>query len=122
STSIRGCFALTNAPLSGITLTTRPARSDLISLKSFIASISPITCPTATSRPAATKAAEPGAGEPYQTPVNGAFTLGRAGACIWPSAPVPPDPSDPPDPAVAPGTATPASDTPLPATSAGAIA
>src|SRR6185503_20239908 len=80
STSIRGCFALTRAPLSGMTRTTRPARSDLISLKSFIASMSPMTWPTATSRPAATNGAEPGAGEPYQTPVSGALTLGRLGA------------------------------------------
>ena len=51
STSISGCFALTRAPLSGTTRTTRPARSDLISLNSFIASIRPITWPTATSPP-----------------------------------------------------------------------
>src|SRR6185295_13549627 len=80
STSINGCLALTSAPLSATTLTTRPARSDLISLNSFIASISPITWPTATSRPTATKGAEPGAGEPYQTPVSGALTDGRLGA------------------------------------------
>jgi len=49
-------------------------------LKSFIASIRPTTCPTATSRPATTNGAEPGAGEPYQTPVSGALMLGRLGA------------------------------------------
>src|SRR6185436_8160843 len=80
STSISGCFALTSAPLSGMTRTTLPARSDLISLNSFIASINPTTWPTATSRPAATNGAEPGAGEPYQTPVSGALTLGLLGA------------------------------------------
>src|SRR6185369_6051047 len=90
STSIRGCFALTRAPLSGTTLTTRPARSDLISLKSFIASIRPMTWPTATSRPTATNAAEPGAGELYQTPVSGALTLGLAGGSARPLAVVRP--------------------------------
>src|SRR3954454_20266060 len=109
STSIRGCLALTRAPFSGITRTTRPARSDLISLKSFIASIRPINCPTATSRPAATKAADPGAGELYHTPGRGAFTLGRVAASVRPSVADAPDASDPADPAVAPGTAPPAS-------------
>ncbi len=53
----------TRLPLSGSTRTTRPARSDLISLNSFIASIRPMTWPTATSPPTATYGAEPGAGE-----------------------------------------------------------
>ena len=60
STSMSGCLALTNVPLSGTTRTTRPARSDLISLKSFIASMSPTTWPTATSRPTSTNGADPG--------------------------------------------------------------
>src|SRR4029079_14226052 len=63
STSMSGCFALTRVPLSGTTRTTRPARSDLISLKSFMASISPMTWPIATSPPAVTYGPEPGAGE-----------------------------------------------------------
>src|SRR6185295_19501255 len=79
STSINGCLALTSAPLSATTLTTRPARSDLISLNSFIASMRPMTWPTATSPPTCTYGAEPGAGEPYQTPVSGALTDGRLG-------------------------------------------
>ena len=54
STSMSGCFALTSVPLSGTTRTTRPARSDLISLKSFIASMRPMIWPTATSPPAVT--------------------------------------------------------------------
>src|SRR5437867_4419474 len=41
---------------------------------------------TATSRPTATNAAEPGAGDPYQTPVSGAVTLGRLGAGAAPGA------------------------------------
>jgi hypothetical protein len=64
STSISGCFALTSDPLSGTTRTTRPARSDFISLNSFIASIRPITWPTATSPPTWTYGALPGA-DPY---------------------------------------------------------
>ena len=52
----------------------------MISLKSFIASIRPITCPTATSRPTSTYGGAPGEGEVYQIPVSGAFTEGRAGA------------------------------------------
>ena len=63
STSISGCLALTSVPLSGMTWTTRPARSDLISLNSFIASMRPMTWPTATSPPTVTYGAEPGAGE-----------------------------------------------------------
>src|SRR5699024_10230083 len=54
SPSIRGWRAFTREPLSATTRTTRPARSDLISLNSFIASISPITWPTATSPPTCT--------------------------------------------------------------------
>src|SRR4029079_12404703 len=42
STSMSGCFALTSAPLSGTTRTTRPARSDLISLNSFIPPMRPM--------------------------------------------------------------------------------
>ena len=63
STSMSGCLALTRVPLSGTTRTTRPARSDLISLNSFIASMRPMIWPTATSPPAVTYGAEPGAGE-----------------------------------------------------------
>ena len=51
STSISGCLALTSDPVSATTFTTRPARSLLISLNSFIASIRPMTWPTATSPP-----------------------------------------------------------------------
>ena len=49
-----GAFAFTSRPFSASTRTTRPARSDLISLKSFIASMRPIGCPTATILPTAT--------------------------------------------------------------------
>ena len=63
STSMSGCLALTSVPLSGTTRTTRPARSDLISLNSFIASMRPMTWPTATSPPTWTYGADPGAGE-----------------------------------------------------------
>ncbi len=48
STSISACFVLTSTPLSTHTRTTRPARSLLISLNSFMASISPMVWPTAT--------------------------------------------------------------------------
>ncbi len=51
----------------------------MISLKSFIASIRPMTWPVLTSPPWLTKGAEPGAGDEYQMPVSGAFTEGRAG-------------------------------------------
>src|SRR5205814_959526 len=116
STSMSGCLALTRAPFSGTTRTTRPARSDLISLNSFIASIRPITWPTATSRPAATNGADPGAGEPYQTPVSGALTVGREGvASPGPDAAGVSDPGPEPEPASSAGP-------PAKATTTGAIA
>ena len=59
-----GCFALTSAPLSATTRTTRPARSDLISLNSFIASISPIDLADGDLAADLRRTArEPGAGE-----------------------------------------------------------
>ncbi len=54
STSMSGCLALTSAPLSAQTRTTRPARSLLISLNSFMASMRPMIWPTATWSPTAT--------------------------------------------------------------------
>ena len=54
STSMSGCLAFTSAPLSAQTRTTRPARSLLISLNSFIASMRPMIWPTATWSPTAT--------------------------------------------------------------------
>ena len=51
STSINGCLAFTNVPLSATIRATRPGMSDLISLNSFMASISPMTVPTAISEP-----------------------------------------------------------------------
>ena len=54
STSISGCLALTSAPLSEQMRTTRPARSLLISLNSFMASIRPMIWPTDTWSPTAT--------------------------------------------------------------------
>ena len=58
--AVIGAFAFTRRPFSASTRTTRPARSDLISLKSFIASMRPIGCPTATTLPTATSGSSPG--------------------------------------------------------------
>ena len=64
STSISACFALTSAPLSTQMRVTRPARSLLISLNSFIASMRPMIWPTATWSPTATYGVAPGDGAP----------------------------------------------------------
>src|SRR4029079_3714691 len=74
SISTSGCWRLTSVPRSTRTRTTLPATSDLISLNSFIASISPTTAPVPISSPSCTYGRAPGDGEAYQTPVSGAVT------------------------------------------------
>ena len=80
STSMSGCLAFTSLPFSAWMRATRPERSLLISLNSFIASMRPTTWPATISPPTVTYGAVPGDGEPYQIPVRGALTDGRAGA------------------------------------------
>src|SRR5207302_642166 len=83
STSSSGCWRFTSVPVSARTRVTVPAMSDLISLKSFIASIRPTTWPPATSPPALTYGLAPGDGAVYHTPVSGAFTKRIPGPDIW---------------------------------------